>query len=47
MASDSNAPAELQSLGKVLQRIIIGEKNVDMPALTVEFREIVKKTMQK
>ena len=45
MVIDSNAPAELQSLGKVLQRIMIGEKNVDLSALTGELREMVENSL--
>lgn len=45
MSIDSNTPAELQELGKVLQRIMIGEKNVDLSALTDELREIVEKAL--
>ena len=47
IAIDSDAPAELQSLGVVLQRIMIGEKNVDLSALTSELREIVEKTLER
>ena len=45
LAIDPNAPAELQSLGKVLQRIMIGEKNVDASrsALTEEMREVIER----
>jgi len=46
LAIDSNAPAELQSLGKVLQRIMISEKNVDLSALTDELREMVEKALE-
>jgi len=45
MVIDSNAPAELQSLGKMLQRIMIGEKNVDLSVLTDELREMVEKAL--
>jgi len=45
LAIDSNAPAELQSLGVVLQRIMIGEKNVDLSALMEELREMVEKAL--
>jgi len=45
LAIDSNARAELQSLGKVLQRIMIGQKNVDLSALTDELREMVEKAL--
>jgi len=30
MAADSSAPKELQELGRVLQRIMLGDKNVDL-----------------
>lgn len=46
MAIDSNVPLELQELGKVLQRIMIGQKNVDLSALTDELREMVEKALE-
>jgi tetratricopeptide (TPR) repeat protein len=46
LAIDSNSPAELQSLGKVLQRIMIGDKNVDLSALTDELREMVEQALE-
>lgn len=46
LAIDPNTPAELQSLGKVLQCIMIGEKNVDLSTLTDELREMVEKALE-
>jgi len=46
LAIDSNAPAELQSLCKVLQRIMVGEKNIDLSTLTEELREMVERTIR-
>lgn len=46
LAIDSNSPAELQVLGKVLQHIMIGEKNVDLSTLTDGLREMVEKALQ-
>lgn len=37
-------PAELQELGKVLQKIMLGAP-ADLSALTVELREIVEKVL--
>lgn len=45
MAVASNAPAELQALSKVLLRIMIGEKNVDLSVLPTELREMVEKAL--
>jgi tetratricopeptide (TPR) repeat protein len=46
LAIDSNAPAELQSLGRVLQRIMVGEKNVDLSTLMGELKEMVEKALE-
>lgn len=45
MAADSSAPKELQELGRVLQRIMIGDRNVDLSSLPREWAEAVKKTI--
>ncbi|MEW6085477.1 MAG: hypothetical protein AB1607_12865 [Chloroflexota bacterium] len=45
MAADSSAPEELQELGRVLQRIMIGDRNVDLSSLPREWAEMVKKTI--
>ena len=46
MARDPNAPAELRALGKVLQRIMLGDlRQVDLSALTGEMRESVEKAL--
>ena len=45
MAADSSVPAEMRELGRVLQRIMIGEKNVDLSALTGELREMVERIL--
>ncbi|MBI3189738.1 MAG: tetratricopeptide repeat protein [Ignavibacteriales bacterium] len=45
MAADSNVPAEMRELGRVLQRIILGEKNVDLSSLPREWAEMVRKTV--
>ncbi|MEZ0396218.1 MAG: tetratricopeptide repeat protein [Anaerolineales bacterium] len=43
MAADPAAPPELQALGKALQRLMIGEKNVDLSALPEEWREMIER----
>ncbi len=45
MATDSSAPKELQALGKVLQRILLGSTNVDLSALPDEWAELVRKAI--
>jgi tetratricopeptide (TPR) repeat protein len=46
MAADSSAPKELQELGRVLQRIMLGERNVDLSSLPREWAEAVRKAME-
>jgi hypothetical protein len=43
IAADSSAPKEVQELGRVLQRIMIGDKNVDLSGLPEEWAEAVRK----
>jgi hypothetical protein len=43
MAADSSAPKELQELGRVLQRIILGERNVDLSSLPREWAELIQR----
>ena len=45
MAADSSVPAEMRELGRVLQRIMIGDKNVDLSSLPREWAELVKRAM--
>ena len=42
MAADSSVPAEMRELGRVLQRIMIGDKNVDLSSLPKEWAELIK-----
>jgi hypothetical protein len=46
MAADSSVPVEVRELGRVLQRIMVGEKNVDLSALTEEMREMVERELK-
>jgi len=39
-------PAEVRELGRVLQRIMIGDKNVDLSSLPKEWAEAVRKAME-
>jgi tetratricopeptide (TPR) repeat protein len=45
MAADSSAPQELQQLGRVLQRIMLGDRNVDLSSLPMEWAELVERTV--
>jgi hypothetical protein len=43
MAADSSAPKELQELGRVLQRIMLGERNIDLSSLPREWAELIQR----
>jgi len=45
MAADSSVPAEMRELGRVLQRIMIGDRNVDLSSLPKEWAEAVERAM--
>ena len=45
MAASSDAPEEQRELGRVLSRILAGEKNVDLSGLTGELRKMVEKEL--
>ncbi len=47
MASDSRSPAEIQELGKVLQKILIGFKAPDLSKLPEELAKLVKEELEK
>jgi hypothetical protein len=42
MAADSSVTAEVRELGRVLQRIMIGDRNVDLSSLPREWVELIK-----
>ena len=46
MAADSSAPKEVHELGKVLQRIMAGGKNVDLSSLPREMAEWIHAALQ-
>ena len=46
MAGDFNAPEELRALGKVLQRIMIGDTKVDLSSLPPELADQVRKALE-
>jgi len=46
MAADSSVPAEMRELRRVLQRIMIGDRNDDLSSLPREVREIVEKALE-
>jgi hypothetical protein len=43
IAADSSAPKEVQELGRVLQRIMAGVKDVDLSGLPEEWREVIQR----
>ncbi len=43
MAADSSVPAEVRELGRVLQRIMIGDRNVDLSSLPREWAEMIQR----
>ena len=45
MAADSSVPAEMRELGRVLSRILAGDKKVDLSSLSREWAELVKKEL--
>lgn len=45
MASDPNAPKELQGLGGVIQRVMLGDGNVDLSSLPREWAEMVERAV--
>jgi len=46
MAGDPDAPDDLHTLGRVLQRIMIGDTKADLSSLPPELAEIVRKVLQ-
>ena len=46
MAADSNAPKELRALGRTLQRVMLGDKNVDLSSLPREWGEAVRRELR-
>jgi hypothetical protein len=46
IAADSSAPKELQELGRVLQRIMAGVKDVDLSGLPEEWAEAVRRAIR-
>ena len=43
IAADSSVPAEMRELGRVLQRIMIGDKNADLSSLPKEWAELIQR----
>jgi hypothetical protein len=43
MAADASAPKELQELGRVLQRIMLGDRNMDLSSLPKEWAELIQR----
>lgn len=44
-AREKRPEAEVRELGRVLQRIMIGDRNVDLSGLTNELREMVERAL--
>lgn len=42
LASDSNAPKEFQELGRVIQRVMLGDRNVNLSSLPREWIDLIK-----
>ena len=47
MAGDPNTPAELQELGKVLQKILLEDKNIDLTHLPENWRALIENELQR
>jgi hypothetical protein len=45
LAVDSNAPKEVQELGRVIQHVMLGDKNVDLSGLPEAWAEAVERTV--
>ena len=43
IAADASVPAEMRELGRVLQRIMIGDKNADLSSLPKEWAELIQR----
>jgi hypothetical protein len=43
MATDPAAPAELRALGRVLQRLMLGDSRVDLSGLPAAWVEVIRK----
>jgi hypothetical protein len=46
MSGDPNAPAEIQALGRVLNRVLSGDRDPDLSALPPELAEAVRKLLE-
>lgn len=46
MAADTSAPKEVQELGKVIQGVMLGDKNVDLSGLPDEFAEAIRTALK-
>ncbi len=42
MAADASLPAEVRELGRVIQRVMLGDENVDLSSLPREWAELIK-----
>jgi hypothetical protein len=45
MAADSSVPAEVRELGRVIQRVMLGDTNVDLSSLPREWAEAVRRAV--
>ncbi|HPO87282.1 MAG TPA: hypothetical protein PLN86_15685 [Candidatus Hydrogenedentes bacterium] len=46
LAADSNAPKELQELGRVIQRVMLGDRNADISSLPREWGEAMERAVR-
>jgi len=45
MAADASVSAEMRELGRVIQRVMLGDQNVDVSSLPGEWAEAVKREL--
>jgi hypothetical protein len=45
MAADSSVPAEVRELGRVLSRMLAGDRKVSLSNLPEDIREIIRKAL--
>jgi len=43
MAADSSVPAELRELGRVIQRVMLGDRNVDLLSLPMDWADAIER----
>ena len=46
MAADASVPAEMRELGRVIQRVMLGDRNVDLSSLPREWAEVMRAALK-